>query len=98
MSGTDIDVPNLPKCPVLVIPAVCLGTYRNEHTLLCMLFKRYPLDYQLHTKVNNKNVVSLNLKEDECLAFLRLILIRVRFRVSYFGEVAKTNLHFVCSN
>ena len=33
MSGTDIDVPNLPKCPVPVIPAVCLGTYRTEHTL-----------------------------------------------------------------
>ena len=38
VSGTGIDVvPNLPKCPVPVIPAyippVCLGTYRAEHTL-----------------------------------------------------------------
>ena len=30
-TGTDV-VPNLPKCPVSVIPAVCLGTYRTEHT------------------------------------------------------------------
>ena len=43
VSGTAIDVvPNLPKCPVPVIPAVCIGTYRTDHTLLCMLFKRYP--------------------------------------------------------
>ena len=50
VSGTGINVvPNLPKCPLpvmlpvilLVIPAVCLCTYRTEHTLLCMLFKRY---------------------------------------------------------
>ena len=33
-SGTGIDVPILPKCPVPVIPAVCLGTYRTEHTLV----------------------------------------------------------------
>ena len=34
VSGTVIDViPNLPKCPVPVIPAVCLGAYRTEHTL-----------------------------------------------------------------
>ena len=65
MSGTGIDVPKLPKCPVPVIPAVCLGTYRTEHALLCMLFKKYPLDYQLKKKVNKENVVSLNLKEDE---------------------------------
>ena len=26
-------VPKLPNCPVLVIPAVCLGTCRTEHTL-----------------------------------------------------------------
>ena len=34
VSGTGIDVvPNLPKCPVSVmIPAVYLGTYRNQHT------------------------------------------------------------------
>ena len=32
MSGTGIDlVPNLPKFPVPVIPAVCLSTYRTEH-------------------------------------------------------------------
>ena len=34
VSGTCIDViSNLPKCPVPVIPAVRLGTYRSEHTL-----------------------------------------------------------------
>ena len=33
MSGTGIDVvPNLPECPVPVIPAVFLCTYRTEHT------------------------------------------------------------------
>ena len=37
----------------------------------------------------------MNLKEDKLLSFLRLVLKRVRFRDSYFGEVAKTNLHFV---
>ena len=31
--GTGIDVQDLRKCPVPVIPAVCLGTYRTEHTL-----------------------------------------------------------------
>ena len=51
-TGTDV-VQNLPKCPVPVRPAVytggiCLGTYRAELTLLCMLFKMYPLDYQLN--------------------------------------------------
>ena len=34
VSGTGIDVPNLLKCPVpVIIPAVCLGTYRTEHTV-----------------------------------------------------------------
>ena len=33
VSGTGIDVPNLPKCSGPVIPAVCLGTYRTKHTL-----------------------------------------------------------------
>ena len=47
-SGTGIDVvPNFPKCPVPVIPAVCLGTYLAELTLLCLLFKIYPLDCHL---------------------------------------------------
>ena len=46
------------------IPAVCFGKYRTEHTLLCMLFNMYRLDYQRKKKVNNKNVVS-NLKEDK---------------------------------
>ena len=32
--GTGIDVVlKLPKCPVPVIPAVCLGAYRTKHTL-----------------------------------------------------------------
>ena len=93
MSGTGIDVvPKLPKCLVLVIPAVCLGTHGTEHTLLCTLLKRYPLDYQLKRKVNNKNVVSLNLKEDKLFAFLRLTIMRIRFRASDFGLVAKIKL------
>ena len=40
------------------IPPVCLGTHRTEHSLLCMLFKRCPLDYHLKKKVKNKNVES----------------------------------------
>ena len=47
VSGIGIDVPDLPTYPVPAIPAACLGTYRTEHTLLCILFKRYPLGYQL---------------------------------------------------
>ena len=58
VSGTSIDVPNLPRCPAPVLPAVWLGTYRTEHTFLCMLFKRYPLGYQLAKKVKNKNAES----------------------------------------
>ena len=47
MFGTGIDVvPNLPKCPVPVVPAVCLGTYRNEHTLDKMHTSKY--HYKTH--------------------------------------------------
>ena len=45
VSDTGMDVvPNLPKCPVPVIPAVCLGTYRTEHTRGILLFGRVHLD------------------------------------------------------
>ena len=100
LSGTGVDVPNLPNSPVPVLPAVCLGTYRTEHTLFCMLFKRYPLDYQLTKKVKiKKRTVSLNLNEYQSFAFIGLILMRVRFQASlYFGEVEKTKLDFVCAN
>ena len=75
-------------------------TYRTEHTLFCMLFKRYPLDYQLTKKVKiKKRTVSLNLNEYQSFAFIGLILMRVRFQASlYFGEVEKTKLDFVCAN
>ena len=100
MSGTGIDiVPNLPKCPVPVIPAVYTGRmpryvpYRTHPSLYAV--QNVPFGLSTEKKVNNKNVVSLNLKEDIQFAFLRLVLVRVLFRASYFGEVAKTNLHFV---
>ena len=41
VSGTGIDVaPNLLKGPVPVIPPVCLGTYRTDHTLEFLRLRR----------------------------------------------------------
>ena len=97
VSGTGIDVvPNLPKCPVPVIPAVCLGTYSTEYTQLCMLFKRYPLDYQLKETWKMKTDSLLQLERRQTHLFLKLIFMRIRFRASYFGQFAKTNL--VCAD
>ena len=103
MCGTGIDVlPNSPRCQFPVILAAYTGgmpsSNRTEHTLACMLFKTYPLDYQLIIKVNDENLVSTNLKEDISCVSLRVILVRVRFRPSFFGEVAKKNLLFGCAN
>ena len=42
--------------------------------------------------VKNKSGVSLNLKKDKSIALLAVILTRMRFRASDFGQVAKTNL------
>ena len=103
MCVTGIDVlPNSPRCQFPVILAAYTGgmpsSNRTEHTLACMLFKTYPLDYQLIIKVNDENVVSMNLKEDISCVSLRVIRVRVRFRASFFGEVAKKNLLFGCAN
>ena len=98
MSRIGVDAaPILPKCPIPVIPAVRLGTYRTVHTLICILFKWYPVDCQLDKRVK---IVALNLKADKLLAFLRLTLIimKIRFRASYFGQVAKTNLVCLCKS
>ena len=111
MSGTCINiVPNVPKCPVPVLcrteltevscPGNTGGIYRRYASVCTVpnspfvLFKMYPLDYQLK-KRENKNGVSLNLEKIYRVAFLRLILMRIRFRASDFGRVAKTNL--VCA-
>ena len=59
-----------------------------------MLFKMYPLDYQLKSGEKYKQRVSLKLKKDKYSAFLRLIPMRIRFR-AYFGRVAKLNI--VCA-
>ena len=46
-------VPNSPKCPVPAIPAVCLGTYRTEHTLgkFCLEYGRKVLPNQQNEHV-----------------------------------------------
>ena len=52
-SGTGIDVvPNLPKRPLPVIPAVCLGTYSTEHTFVTF-FCLLPI-FEIHKILHNK--------------------------------------------
>ena len=51
-------------------------------------------------KVNNKNASLLEFERRQiiCTSLSRLVFVRVWFPASYLGEVAKTNLHFVCAN
>ena len=69
MSGTGIDVPNSPKCPVPVIPAVYTGgiprhiPYRTHHSFYAV--QNVLFASRTEKKMNNNFVVSLNLKEDE---------------------------------
>ena len=101
VSGTGIDVPNLPKCLVPVIPAVYTAglpwylPYRT-HPSLCAVQKVPSGLSNWSRKWNIKTESPWSWKKTNNLQFFRLILMRIRFRASYFGQGTKTNL--VCAN
>ena len=91
-------VPNLPQCPVPVIPAVYTGRmpryvpYRTHHSLYAV--QRVPLGLSTPPKKGeNKNGLERRQKKS---VHSRLILVRIRFRTSYFGQVTKINIACLC--
>ena len=50
--GTGIYVPNVPERPVPVIPAVCLGTYRTQHTLASSFLLSHNMDGMVNMHCN----------------------------------------------
>ena len=98
VSGTGIDVlPNVPKYPVPVIGGLpWYVPYRTHPSLYAVQKVSFGLSTQ--KKVKNKNVAPWIWEENFFFAFLRLILTRIPFRASYFGQDAKLISYVVCAN
>ena len=97
MSDNGIDVlPNLPNCPVPVIPAVYTGDmpryvpHRTHPSLYAV--QKVPFGLSTEIKVGNKNGVSLDLKEDECISWVDFYANPIPSFIFWSGRKNKSRL------